>query len=167
MNDLPCLWIEDDSGRHAILHLPREFDDISQTLRVLTDCSKITKDALHLVRLVATRLPKDTLRRSPRLRALLSGDFEVRKSTERLIALGFGVLFVAVILVIALVKPSPSAFQYTVFRIVLALAAGGFVSMTPGLFEIKVANWLRAGGALAVFVIVFFYAPAALNAATK
>ncbi|MGH7773469.1 MAG: hypothetical protein ACREQA_14690, partial [Candidatus Binatia bacterium] len=34
----------------------------------------------------------------------------------------------------------------------------------PGFIEIEIPNWLRAGGALAVFVVVYFYNPASLVA---
>lgn len=86
------------------------------------------------------------------------------KSSERRWAVICGVVFVAAILVIALFISEPTQFQYTVFRIVLALAAAGFVSMTPGFIEAKVGNAVKAGGALAVFLVVFFYAPAAMSA---
>ena len=36
--------------------------------------------------------------------------------------------------------------------------------MTPGFIEINVSNWLKAGGALGVFVIIYFYSPASLVA---
>lgn len=84
------------------------------------------------------------------------------KSAERLLAFGFGVTFVSVLIVLAIKYPNPSTFQYEVFRIVLALAAGGVAAMIPGFVNVHVANWLRAGGALAVFVIVYFYSPAHL-----
>jgi hypothetical protein len=60
--------------------------------------------------------------------------------------------------------PQPTSFQYTFFRVVLAAAAAGFVSMTPGFIQVKVSNWLRAGGALGVFVVVYFFSPAVLVA---
>jgi hypothetical protein len=85
------------------------------------------------------------------------------KSDEKKLAYIFGVVFVVVLLVIAVFIPSPSAFQYTVFRIVLALAAAGVAAMIPGFLQVQVSTWLRAGGALAIFVIVYFYAPAALE----
>jgi hypothetical protein len=69
---------------------------------------------------------------------------------------------VAVLIVVAIAVPNPTGFQYTVFRIVLALAAGGVAAMIPGFLQVKVSTFIRAGGALAVFVIVYFYSPAAL-----
>lgn len=75
----------------------------------------------------------------------------------------FGVVFVIVLLAIALVKPNPTGFQYTVFRIVLALAGCGVVGVAPGFIEIKFGNWLRAGGALAVFAVIYFCTPAVIG----
>ena len=93
--------------------------------------------------------------------------FEVRefmqKSHEKILAFTFGVIFVVVLLVAAFAVPNPTAFQYTVFRIVLALAAAGVAAMFSGFLNLQISNWLKAGGALAVFAIVYFYAPAALE----
>jgi hypothetical protein len=85
------------------------------------------------------------------------------KSVERYLAFGFGVVFVVVLLVLATRYPNPTPFQYTVFRIVLALASGGVAAMIPGFLAVEISTWLRAGGALAVFVIVYFYSPAGLT----
>lgn len=84
------------------------------------------------------------------------------KSVQRQTAFAFGVIFVVVLLVLAMAVPNPTPFQYTVFRIVLSLAAAGVAAMIPGFIEVEVSGWVRAGGALAVFVIVFFYNPAAI-----
>jgi hypothetical protein len=73
-----------------------------------------------------------------------------------------GAIFLILIVAIALFVPNPSPFQYNVFRIVLALAAGAFAALIPGFLEIEIPNWLKAGGALGVFVIVFFWNPAQL-----
>lgn len=89
------------------------------------------------------------------------------KRSERLAAFAFGVFFVVVLLVLALFVPKPTPFQYTVFRVVLALAAAGAAAMIPGFLQVQIAQWLRAGGALAVFVIVFFYNPAQLVTHTE
>lgn len=82
------------------------------------------------------------------------------------IAFTFGVLFVIVLLVLAIVFPKPTSFQYSVFRIVLSIAAAGVAAMIPGFINIELESTVglivRAGGALAVFVIVFFFNPARL-----
>lgn len=160
--DLPCLWIEDEFHRNAILKLPHEFSEISQFVKILSDICRQTKDVPHIKRLLEERLPSEHMQRSSF--AKFVGGLIMNKSQERLIAVVFGAIFVATIIVIALFVPNPSPFQYTVFRIVLAIAAAGFVSMTPGFISMEVSKFIRAGGALAVFVIVFFYAPAAIQA---
>lgn len=88
-------------------------------------------------------------------------------AAQRYAAFAFGVVFVIALLVLALFVPNPTPFQYTVFRVVLALAAAGAAAMIPGFLQVTIAEWLRAGGALAVFVIVFFYNPAQLVTHTE
>ena len=164
-SDLPCLWLEDGAGRTAILRLPHDPPGIRQTIRALADVCRESRDAVVVAKKAGERLEADAAGRYSPINAILRG-VAVDKSSERKVAVICGVVFVAIILVVAIFIPSPTRFQYNVFRIVLALAAAGFVSMTPGFIEAKVGNVIRAGGALAVFVIVYFYAPAALQALT-
>jgi hypothetical protein len=93
----------------------------------------------------------------------MTKESDMTKATERYLAFGFGVVFVIVLLLLAIKYPNPTPFQYTVFRIVLALAAGGVAAMIPGFLTIKVSTLIRGGGALAVFVVVYFYSPAELT----
>jgi hypothetical protein len=87
---------------------------------------------------------------------------------QTLLAFVFGVLFVTAILMLATLVPTPTKTQYEIFRIVIALAAGGVGAVIPGLLNLQMNLGLterqrltiRAGGALAVFVIVYFYSPA-------
>jgi hypothetical protein len=74
----------------------------------------------------------------------------------------FGVIFLSAILILAVFIPQPSDFQYQVFRIVLALAAGGVGAVIPGILNVNIPKVLTAGGALAVFAVVYFYSPAQL-----
>ncbi|MEZ8383410.1 hypothetical protein AB6C98_06885 [Vibrio splendidus] len=85
------------------------------------------------------------------------------KKTQPLLSYIFGVIFMALLLLIAFLERNPSSFQYTIFRIVMALAAGGVVATFPGFLEIKLGNWLRGGGALVVFIVVYNTNPASLN----
>ena len=87
----------------------------------------------------------------------------MQKNYEKILAFVFGVVFVVVLLYAAFAVPNPTAFQYTVFRIVLALAAAGVAAMFSGFLNVEVSNRVKAGGALAVFVVVYFLAPAALE----
>ena len=74
----------------------------------------------------------------------------------------FGFIFVLIMILIAFILPQPSEFQHLIFRIVLALAASGIGALVPGLLTIRFKNFLRAGGALAIFAIVYFFNPATL-----
>jgi hypothetical protein len=82
--------------------------------------------------------------------------------TQITLAFIFGVVFISLILAIAVFIPQPSIFQYQVFRIVLAMAAGGVGAVIPGVLNVNIPRVLTAGGALAVFVVVYFYSPAQL-----
>ncbi len=86
------------------------------------------------------------------------------KAQERIAVFVFGVVGVIALLVLAIAFPDPSKFQYDVFKIVLALAAAGVAAMMPGFIEVEVPGWVKAGGALAVFVLVMYKNPAGLVA---
>lgn len=79
---------------------------------------------------------------------------------DKLLSFIFGLIFIVVLLVIAWFKPEPSKFQYSVFRTILALAGAGIGAVIPGTIQVDVKTWVRAGGAIAVFVIVYFFVPA-------
>lgn len=81
---------------------------------------------------------------------------------EVIAAFVFGCIFLTAILIIALLKPNPTPFEYTIFRIVIALAASGVGAILPGFLDVRFKSWLRAGGALALFVIVYFFPPVAM-----
>ncbi len=82
------------------------------------------------------------------------------------LAFAFGVVFVGVVLILAIVFPEPAPFQYTVFRIVLSLAAAGVAAVIPGFITLNLSLGQRVGigaaGAFAVFAIVYFLNPAQL-----
>jgi hypothetical protein len=84
------------------------------------------------------------------------------RQTSIYLAFVFGVVFVAVLLALAVFIPAPTTNQYTVFRIVLALAAAGVAAVIPGFLAVQVSTAVRAGGAMAVFVVVYFFTPAGL-----
>jgi hypothetical protein len=83
------------------------------------------------------------------------------------VAFVFGLVFVITLIVLAIKFPKPTPFQYTIFRSVLALAAAGIAAMVPGFLTINLSETnkflISAGGALGVFVIVFFFNPARLR----
>ena len=87
----------------------------------------------------------------------------MNKTTQIGIAFAFGVVFISAMLAIAIAIPYPTAFQLLTFRVTLALAAGGVAAMLPGFLSVNVSNYVRAGGALAAFVVIYFFNPAELT----
>jgi len=84
---------------------------------------------------------------------------------ERVMSYVFGVVFVVAVLVAAVVFPDPSAFQYLVFRWVMSLAAAGVGAVLPGFLMIEgtIGKFaIRSGGAVALFVVVYFLNPQVL-----
>ena len=81
---------------------------------------------------------------------------------ERIVGCSFGVVFIAVLLVVHIAFPDPTPTQFDTFKTILALAAAGMGGILAGFLQIEgqiqqIA--VRAGGALAIFAIVFFYNP--------
>jgi hypothetical protein len=73
-----------------------------------------------------------------------------------------------IVLAVSLFIPSPSTFQITVLRLIMALAAAAFVTFLPGMLTIQGAlppssflnkAAVKASGAGAVFLLVYYYAP--------
>jgi len=85
------------------------------------------------------------------------------KSSEKKISITFGIVSIVVLLVISLFIPNPSAYQYTIFRIILAISTACCAAGLTGFIEVTISNWVKAGGAFAVFVIVYCVVPAALK----
>jgi hypothetical protein len=86
---------------------------------------------------------------------------------EKYMIFAFGVVFVATILALVFAFPNPTPFQYTIVRIILALSTAAVATLLTGFLTVEVSNYIKAGGALAVFVIVYFWSPAALVAEKK
>lgn len=81
---------------------------------------------------------------------------------QMLLAFWFGLFFVLTLLGLAVFVPSPTDAQFFVFRVVLALAAAGIGAIIPGLIEVSVSIYVRAGGAIALFVLVYLFNPPGL-----
>jgi hypothetical protein len=87
---------------------------------------------------------------------------------EKIWAACLGVVFVAIILIFNISYPNPTPTQYDAFRTVLAIAAAGIGAILPGFLFVNIKTpmvpWLqlaiRAGGGLALFVLVYFFNPA-------
>ncbi|MFO1498377.1 MAG: hypothetical protein U1G07_08300 [Verrucomicrobiota bacterium] len=81
---------------------------------------------------------------------------------EKITMMAAGIIFVGVLLALAWFVPEPTAFQFFVFRVVLALAGSAFVSALPGLLQVegRIKSWVvRAGGSLGVFVLIYSLNP--------
>lgn len=88
-------------------------------------------------------------------------------STTELLSFIFGAVFIAVLLGIAVTimfreRPVPSEAMF-IFRVVLALAAGGVGAVLPGLIDLQIGSagkvLIQAGGALALTVLVYLFNP--------
>lgn len=108
-SDLPCFWLEDAQSGHAIIRLPSRLEDLNSYVRAMTDAAQAVSTPAQIKQWVHDRLKLDTQERSPFVRAL-AAELPIEKSTERLIALSCGVIFVAVILALAVFIPTPSPF---------------------------------------------------------
>ncbi|WP_236232564.1 DUF4019 domain-containing protein [Pseudomonas tohonis] len=75
-----------------------------------------------------------------------------------LLAFIFGTIFLSVILGFVHVVPNPSEIQRWVFIIVVALAGAGIGAVIPGVLKIDIPH-VKAGGALAIFVIILMNKP--------
>lgn len=74
---------------------------------------------------------------------------------ETLLGFAFGVIFISAILFFAVTIINPTTLQINVFKTVLALAGAGVAAIIPGQFELKHLPFIRAGGAIAVFALIF------------
>ena len=97
----------------------------------------------------------------------------MRASTARLdgehrlgiwLAFTFGCVFMAVIQALAFIGDRLDNQRFEILRIVLALAGGGIGGVIPGFLDLNMKagqKWtLRAGGGLAVFIVLYFWSPA-------
>ncbi len=76
-----------------------------------------------------------------------------------------GIAFAVTMLVLAVFFPTPSNFQVSIFRSAMALAAGSMAAAIPGFLQVETTGTgfaIRAGGALAVFLLVYKFNPARL-----
>jgi hypothetical protein len=80
------------------------------------------------------------------------------------LAFVFGCVFIAAVLALAFIGGGINDRQFEILRIVLALAGGGVGGVIPGFLDLNMkvsTKWaLRAGGGLAVFVVLYFWSPA-------
>ena len=63
------------------------------------------------------------------------------------------------LLAIAIFDRNPPPFTRFIYRVVLSLAAGGIGAVIPGLIDVHINPIVRAGGGLALFVLVYMVNP--------
>lgn len=86
-----------------------------------------------------------------------------RTHTWELVAsFAFGVMFLIAMLVIAILIPRPTGHQMLIFRIVASIAVAGIGAVVPGFLIVNIPPYVRAGGSLALFVMVYMINPPAL-----
>lgn len=91
-------------------------------------------------------------------------------SWEKKAGFAFGVIFITAIFLAVLFIPVTSPEQTFVFRTILALAAAGVGGVLLGRLDLKgsMNKWtIRAGGALAIFVIVYMFSPGTYKVSMK
>lgn len=85
---------------------------------------------------------------------------------ELWLAFAFGLVALSVLFAVALFAPQQNALLITVARVTLALACAGIAAIIPGFLHFQlqptISTAVRAGGALAVFVLVYFFNPPGL-----
>ena len=78
---------------------------------------------------------------------------------DKILAFAFGCFFAIVLLLIAIFDRNPTQLAIFIYRVVLALVAAGIGAVIPGMIDVNVQPVIRAGGAIALFVIVFWFNP--------
>ncbi len=78
---------------------------------------------------------------------------------EKVAAAIFGISFLGLLLILTFKLPNPTPWQMLVLRVALALAAGGIGAVLPGFITVNVRPFIRAGGALALFVVIYAFNP--------
>ena len=74
-----------------------------------------------------------------------------------------GVVFLLITIVLAIVFPEPTPFQFRVFVGALAMCLSGIAAEIPGFMHVKLSLGRQlvatAAGALAIFLLVYFFGP--------
>lgn len=78
---------------------------------------------------------------------------------DKILAFAFGASFALIMLFIAYKDRQPTPIGILIYRVVLALVAAGIGAVIPGMIDVNVNPVIRAGGAIALFVIVFWFNP--------
>jgi len=86
----------------------------------------------------------------------------VKKNTQNTLSLVIAVVFLFLLFGAAFYEPNPTPYQTSLFTTILALVGAGFGATIPGFLHVSAEGRgmaIRAGGALALFVLVYLVAP--------
>jgi hypothetical protein len=78
---------------------------------------------------------------------------------ERVFLSVFGIVFLVIVVLVPRVHLGSDSLSYYALRVGLSLAAAGLAIFLPGSLNVSLPGGTRAGGALAVFALVFWKAP--------
>ncbi len=76
---------------------------------------------------------------------------------EKATLFAFGTFFFVVLLAIAWFDRNPSESSWYIYICVLAMAAGGVAALLPGAINVDLHPGIKAGGAVAIAVLVFYF----------
>ncbi|WP_420319128.1 hypothetical protein [Ekhidna sp.] len=75
------------------------------------------------------------------------------------IAITFGILTLIAMIIIALININLNPFSQWLLRVVISIAAAGVAVTISGLISVEISGIVKAGGAIAVFVLVYLTNP--------
>ena len=96
------------------------------------------------------------------INAEFSNDQDMDNSKTKFQTVGvpiIGIFLLLIILYITIFTPYPSQFQSSIFWVILSLAAAMSAVMITGNIHFAYGNFVKAGGAIAVFCIMYFFVP--------
>jgi hypothetical protein len=136
--------------------------------RFAVDASKLAREA-ELLAVDATSFADKiaNLARTGDTQIASQGQDPVKNAPAPLnpVLLGVGVTFLLIIIGIAVYIPKPTEFQFLVFRSTLAISIACVAASVPGFLEVGKdkgalhAAGIQAGGAMAVFIVVYMLNP--------
>lgn len=124
--------------------------------------------ANNMQRMVKKYLSKEkvaSLRESFIERNLSTEGFDVKAPKDKnsgTVPLWIGGVLLTIPIVALFFIPEPSSYQFFAFRVCFSLGGAGVASHIPGWLNVNIKNWVKAGGAIAIFVLLWFFNPPAL-----
>ncbi|MCO5948091.1 hypothetical protein [Mucilaginibacter flavidus] len=81
---------------------------------------------------------------------------------KNLITAVLGFSLILLLLYLTFFKPCLNDNQYMIIRIVLSVSVAALAAVIPGFLNVRYSNTIKAGGALGVLVLTFFYTPSVI-----